>query len=99
MNDTLVLLASELSERDTLRGNIVGCLFVFVWTYACHFVSTSSYFGVSSTFDPSQTSLNIILGLAIITHIIQNIELFTALNSFAGAVKTQKLTGVPFLFS
>ncbi len=25
-------------------------------------------------------------------------ELFTALNSFAGAVKTEKLPGVPFLF-
>ncbi len=26
------------------------------------------------------------------------IELFTALNSFAGAVKTQKFMGAPFLF-
>ncbi len=37
-------------------------------------------------------------GLAIITHITLEIELFTALNSFAGAVKTQKLMGAPFLF-
>ena len=36
--------------------------------------------------------------LSIITHIIPKIELLTALNSFAGAVKTQKLNGVPFLF-
>ncbi len=34
----------------------------------------------------------------IITHIILEIKLFTALNSFAGAVKTQKLTGVQFLY-
>ncbi len=47
---------------------------------------------------PSQTSLNRILWLPIITHIILEIELFTSLNSFAGAVKTKKFTGVPFLF-
>ncbi len=47
---------------------------------------------------PSQTSLSGILQF--IDHYpIQKIELFTALNSFAGAVKTQKRTGVPFLFS
>ncbi len=58
---------------------------------------TFSYFGVSSLLDPVP---NFTTGLSIITHnIIQKIELFTALNSFAGAVKTQKLTGVPFLFS
>ncbi len=32
-------------------------------------------------------------GLAIITRITLGIELFTALNSFAGAVKTQKIYG------
>ncbi len=37
-------------------------------------------------------------GLAIITRITLEIELFTALNCFAGAVKTQKLMGAPFLF-
>ncbi len=48
---------------------------------------------------PSQTSLNRIPGLAIITRITLEIELFTALNCFAGAVKTQKLImGAPFLF-
>ncbi len=36
--------------------------------------------------------------LSIITRITLEIELFTALNSFAGAVKTPKLTGVRFLF-
>ena len=36
--------------------------------------------------------------LAIITRITLEIELFTALNSFAGAVKTKKLMGAPFLF-
>ncbi len=38
------------------------------------------------------------LPLAIITHISLEIELFTALNSFAGAVKTQELMGALFLF-
>ncbi len=47
---------------------------------------------------PSQTSLNRILGLATITRIALEIELFKALNCFADAVKTQKLMGAPFLF-
>ncbi len=55
-------------------------------------------FCVCSMFDPSQTSLNGILPLAIITRISLEIELFTALNYFAGAVKTQKLMGALFLF-
>ncbi len=33
-----------------------------------------------------------------ITRITLEIELFTALNCFAGAVKTQNLMGAPFLF-
>ncbi len=37
-------------------------------------------------------------GLVIITRITLEIELFTTLNCFAGAVKTQKLMGAPFLF-
>ncbi len=37
-------------------------------------------------------------GLATITRITLEIELFTALNCFVGAVKTQKLMGAPFLF-
>ncbi len=44
---------------------------------------------------PSQASSS---GLATITRITLEIELLTALNSFAGAVKTQKLMGAPFLF-
>ena len=51
---------------------------------------TLSYFFVSSVFDQSQTSLNLILWLSIITHITLEIELFTVLNSFAGAVKNLK---------
>ncbi len=47
---------------------------------------------------PSQTSLNRILCLSISTRITLEIELFTALNCFAGTVKTQKLMGAPFLF-
>ncbi len=37
---------------------------------------------------PSQTSLNRILSLSISTRISLEIELFTVLNSFSGAVKT-----------
>ncbi len=47
---------------------------------------------------PSQTSLSRILCLSISTRITLEIELFTVLNSFAGAVKTWKLKGLPFLF-
>ncbi len=36
--------------------------------------------------------------LATITRITLEIELFTALNCFEGAVKTQNLVGAPFLF-
>ncbi len=30
-----------IGERDTYRGNTIenrGCLFIYVWTYVCHFV-------------------------------------------------------------
>ncbi len=56
------------------------------------------YFCFSSVFDPvpNFTKQNPL----VIDHyrIILEIELFTALNSFVGAVRTQKITGVPFLF-
>ncbi len=57
------------------------------------------YFCVSSAFDavPNFTKQNP-PGLATITRITLEIELFTALNCFAGAVKTQNLMGAPFLF-
>ncbi len=42
---------------------------------------------------PSQTSLN-----RTFTSITLEMELSIVLNSFAGAVKTRKPTGVPFLF-
>ncbi len=48
---------------------------------------------------PSQTSLNRILWFS--DHypcVTLEIELFTALNCFGGAVKTQKLMGAPSLF-
>ncbi len=47
---------------------------------------------------PSQTSLNRILRFSDHYRITLEIELFTALNCFAGAVKTQNLMGAPFLF-
>ncbi len=57
---------------------------------------TLMYFCVRSVFDPvpNFTKQN---PLIFITRITLEIESFT-LNSFAGAVKTQKLMGAPFLF-
>ncbi len=89
------------SERDTYRGNTIEnwgyeFVYIYVWTYVCHFLLWPSrifVFALCST--PSQTESS---GLAIITLITLEIELFTALNCFAGAVKTQKLMGAPFLF-
>ncbi len=57
---------------------------------------TLSYFCVCWLFNPVPNFEP--SGLSIVTYIILEIELFTALNSFAGAVITKKLTGVPFLF-
>ncbi len=56
---------------------------------------TSRNFVLAHFLTPSQTSLNSVLWF---THIILESELFTTLNYFAGAVKTKKLTRVPFLF-
>ncbi len=57
------------------------------------------YFCVRSAFDPvpNFTKQNplVLRPLPVIT---LEIELFTALNCFAGAVKTQNLMGAPFLF-
>ncbi len=47
---------------------------------------------------PSQTSQNRILWFSDHYPITLEIELFTAFNCFAGAVKTQKRMGAPFLF-
>ncbi len=71
--------------------------YIYVWMYACICTLTLSYFCVSLVFDPSQTSLNRIFWF--INRIVLVIELFTSLNSFVGAVKTHKLTGVPFCSS
>ncbi len=56
---------------------------------------TLSYLCVRSVFDPvpNFTKQN----LPIITRITLVIELYTALNCFAGTVKTKKLMGAPFL--
>ncbi len=47
---------------------------------------------------PSQTSLNRILWFCDHYRVTLEIELFIALNCFAGAVKTKKLMGALFLF-
>ncbi len=57
------------------------------------------YFCARSAFDPvpNFTKQNPLV-FATITRITLEIELFTALICFAGAVKTQNLMGAPFLF-
>ncbi len=98
-------MASERSERVTYRGNTIenrGCLFIYlyiIWTYLCHFVLWPSRFCVSYVVDPvpNCTKQNPLV-YRISTCITLEIELFTFLNSFAGAVKTWKLKGLPFLF-
>ncbi len=89
-------MASERSERDTYRGNTIenrGCLFIYMYgrTYVILYFDLP-YFCVRSAFNPvpNFTATN--------TRITLEIELFTALNCFAGAVKTKKLMGAPFLF-
>ncbi len=62
------------------------------------FFFTLAYFCVSLLFGPVPNFTNESSGLLIITHIILEIELFTALNSFLWVQLKLKLTGVPFLF-
>ncbi len=90
-----MLLASERSERDTYRGKNEknrGCLFIYL--YICMDVRKAFLYFDPRVFvlvwlsTPFQTSLNRILRLSISTRITLEIELFTFLNSFAGAVKT-----------
>ncbi len=93
-------MASERSERDTLRGNTIenrGYLFVYI--YVCGRTYVILYF------DPHVILCSLCVrphpklhstessGLAIITRITLEIELFTAMNSFVGEVKTQKTYG------
>ncbi len=82
-----MLLASERSERDTYRDNTIenrGCLFVYMFgrTYVILYFDPRVFVLVMWS-TPSQIALNRIL-----TRITLEIELFTVLNSFAGAVKT-----------
>ncbi len=61
-------------------------IYIYVWTYVCHFVLWPSVFLCSLGVRPRpklhQTESS---GLATITRITLEIELFTALNCFAGA--------------
>ncbi len=64
-----------------------GCTYVILYFDPC-----------APCLTPSQTLQTESFSLATITHIILEIEMFTALNCFAGAVKTQKLMGAAFIF-
>ncbi len=83
-----VYLASEtlIGVTQLKIGNV--CLFIYVCgrTYVICTL-TLAYFCVRSVFDPIPNSTES-SGLAITTRITLEIELFTALNCFAGAVKT-----------
>ncbi len=96
------LLVSERSERDTYRGNTIEnreCLFIYMYgrMYVILYFDPP-YFCVCSAFDPVPNFTKQNPPVATITRITLEIELFTSLNCFAGAVKTQKLMGAPFLF-
>ncbi len=87
---------SERSERDTYRGNTIenrGCLFIYLFVYMFGRTYVILYFDprifmlvMWST--PSQIALNRILWFIGQYPYHLEIELFTLLNSFAGAVKT-----------
>ncbi len=67
---------------------------LFIYLYICMDVRKAFFYFDPRVFvlvrlsTPSQTSLNRVLCLSISTRITLEIELFTFLNSFAGAVKT-----------
>ncbi len=58
------LIGERANERDTYRGNTIenrGCLlvYIYVWTYVCHFVLwPSRIFVLAQCSIPSPTSLN-----------------------------------------
>ncbi len=88
-------MASEQAS-ETLTGVAqlkIGdvCLFVYIYmlghTYVILYFDPRT-FALAQCSTPSRTSLNRILWLSIITGITLEIELFTTLNSIAGAVKT-----------
>ncbi len=70
---------------------------MFGRTYVILYFDPLVLFVLARCSTPSQTSLNRILWFSDHYPYHLEIELFTALNSFAGAVRTQKRMGVPFL--
>ncbi len=92
-----MLLASETFTGVTQLKIEDVCLFLDVCMTFCTLTLRIFVFAPRTT--PSQISLNRILRLATITRITLEIELFTALNSFAGTVKTKKLMGAQFYSS
>ncbi len=83
------------SERDTYRGNTIenrGCLFIYL--YICMDVRKAFLYFDPRVFvlvrlsTPFQIALTESSGLSISTRITLEIELFTVLNSFAGAIQT-----------
>ncbi len=75
-------------------GDVSLFIYLFIYLYICMDVRKAFLYFDPRVFvlvrlsTPSQISLNRILCLSISTHITLEIELFTFLNSFTGAVKT-----------
>ncbi len=89
---------SEASETLTWVTQLkIGdvCLLVHMFgrTYVICTL-TLTYYCVRSMFDPVPTESSGYRSIPIILEI----ELFTTMKFFAGAVRTQKITGVPYLF-
>ncbi len=87
--------ASVASETLTgVTQSKIGDVYLFIYLYICMDVRKAFLYFDPRVFvlvrlsTPSQTSLNRILCLSISTRITLEIELFTFLNSFTGAVKT-----------
>ncbi len=92
----VLLLKRIIGERDTYMGNTIenwGCL--FGRTYVILYFDPP-HVCVRSAFDPVPNFNK--QNPPAITRITLEIELCTALNYFACAVKTLKLMGVPFIF-
>ncbi len=87
--------ASVASETLTgVTQSKIGDVCLFIYLYICMDVRKAFLYFDPRVFvlvrlsTPSQTSLNRILCLSISTRFTLEIELFTFLNSFTGAVKT-----------
>ncbi len=93
MYNIYMYLASEQSEQDTNRGNLIenrGYLFIYIYVemYVCHLYFDLRVFLCLIGGPPHPNSLNRIFRFINHYPITVEIELFIVFNSFVGAVKT-----------